>query len=161
MASKLAQFLANEGIHYGDPFLVSYGKNDGEHTVGNYLGHPHFKQNDDHPTILYDFFCFYRNDHPDNPYAAYNDSLQLYDINVSNVMIAAEITRHPFWAPNPLDEHLVDAYLKYVEDGIVNLDLLIYPVATGSGYGIIPAIIKGIASLFGGNKNRSGFPINV
>lgn len=161
MASKLAQFLAKEGLCYGDPFLVSYARDDGEHEVGSYLGHPYFRTSNDHPSIMVDFFCFYKNDHLVYGQPQFNDTLQLYDVNKSNIMVMAEITRTPFWAPKALDEHLVDNYLKYVEDGILSMDFLIYPVATGSGRGIIPSIIRGVAALFGGNKNRTGFSIDV
>lgn len=160
MASKLAQLLHREGVYYGDPFLVVYTRTENGHQQGDFLGHEYIRVSEDHPRIIYDFFVFYKNSNID-ALPQFNDTLQLYDINKTNIMNMTEITRTPFWAPNPVDEDKVQRYLNYVEEGIVNGDMYVEPLATARYRGIIPSLIRGIASLVGGNKNRNGYPIDV
>ena len=160
MASKLAQLLHSEGVYYGDPFLVVYTCTEDGHQQGDFLGHEYIRVSEDHPKVIYDFFVFYKNSNID-ALPQFNDTLQLYDINKSNIMNMTEITRTPFWAPNPVDEDKVQRYLDYVEEGIVNGDMYVEPLATARYRGLIPSLIRGIASLVGGNKNRNGYPIDV
>lgn len=160
MVSKLAQLLHREGVFYGDPFLVIYTRTEDGHEQGDYVGHEYIRCSDDHPRLIYDFFCFYKNSNVDG-LPQFNDTLQLYDINKSNLMNMAEITRTPFWAPNPIDEDRVQKFLDYVEEGIVNGSLYIEPIATARYRGIIPSLMRFIASLVGGNRNRNGYPIDI
>jgi len=160
MASKLAQLLHREGIYYGDPFLVIYTRTEDGHEQGDYVGHEYIRSSVDHPRLIYDFFCFYKNSNIDG-LPQFNDTLQLYDINKSNLMIKAEITRTPFWAPNPIDEIRVQKFLDYVEEGIVNDSMYVEPIATARYRGIIPSLLRFIGSLVGCNLNRNGYPIDI
>lgn len=161
MSKALAQILAENGIYYGDPFIVKYAYDESGHDMGEVLGHEVIRRSNDHPRVMYDFFCFYNSSHPITGKPQYNDTLQLYDINRSNLMQTCEITREPVWAPTPLDERLVQEYLDRVESGIISGEFEVDLIASNRSAGLIIDFIRLLGSVFSENRDRNGDPIDL
>ena len=150
MASKLAEVLSKADIFYGDAFLVR------DVQTGEYLGHEVIRISDDHPKTMFDFFCFYKNNHPIYGRPELNDTLQLYDINRTNICERTEITRKPVWEPNHLNENRVQDYLNAVEKGIVSGKYQVELVTTCRGGGLLAEIINLLGLIFG-DKSKQDF----
>ena len=161
MSKELAQILAENRIYYGDVFIVKYATDETGHDMGEVLGHEVIRRSNDHPKVMYDFFCFYNSSHPLTGKPQYNNTLQLYDINRSNLMQTCEITREPVWAPTPLDEKLVQEYLDRVESGIISGEFEVELVATNRSAGLIIELIRMIGSIMRENRDRNGEPIDL
>lgn len=161
MSKALAQILAENDIYYGDVFVVKYATDETGHDMGECLGHEIIQRSNDHPKVMYDFFCFYNSSHPITGRPQYNDTLQLFDINRANLMQTCEITREPVWAPNPIDENLVQDYLNRVESGIISGELEVELVATNRSAGLIIELIRMLGQLLNSKRDRNGEPIDV
>ena len=162
MNAKLQNVLAEQYFNYGDPFTVCEVDEAG--FFGLPFKHDVIPMSDEHPTYMYDFFCFYNNETPydhnshlEAGFPQFSNTLQLYDINRSNIIRNQRITRRPFWAANDATaEQEVQEYLDKIALGLISGKYHASRCATCGSGGILINLINSIGELVGGSKNKNG-----
>ena len=145
---KLGKLLKSINVRYGDPFVLAHANGDGK-----VIAHSVVQKRLIHPMHMIDVFCYYSAKFPNE----YNNSLQLYDINTSNLANEISITRSPAWVRTAADRIRVDEFLDKMTDMILNKELVVVPLATAKHKSVLNRFLE----LIGGKGNKLGDKIKV